>query len=120
MGLAYLAFCDPAQLEILLDMLRAAAPDGRLDKDQRIASTLALTRQRGYGLRMAKVSGASATVALPIMLGTTVAGVLSMTTFGSLMNEKTLTTFTPILKETAQKIAQRIEAHETPAPAGKA
>jgi IclR family mhp operon transcriptional activator len=118
MGMAYLAFCDATQLEILLDMLRAAASEGRFDEDRHIASDLALTRQRGYGLRLAKVAGASATVAVPILLGLTIVGVLSMTTFGSLMNEKTLSTFLPILKETAQKIAQHIAAHEAESPVG--
>lgn len=115
MGLAYMAFCDTAQREILLDMLRAAAPEGRFDEDRHIHADLALTRQRGYGLRLAKVSGASATVAVPIIAGSAILGVLSMTTFGSLMNEKTLTTFTPVLKETALQIVRRIEAHEAEA-----
>ena len=114
MGLAYMAFCDPAQCEVLLDMLRAAAPDGRLDDDARIQASLAQTRQRGYGLRLPKVSGASATVAVPILVRARIAGVLSMTTFGSLMNAKTLAEFLPVLQATSRQIADGIAGREAP------
>jgi len=38
--------------------------------------------------------------------------VLSMTTFGSLMNEKTLTTYLPILRDTARDIASAVKNRE--------
>ena len=117
MGLTYLAFCDAAQRQILLDLLHSAAPVE--NRELLIRSTLALTQQRGYGLRLAKVSGASATVAVPILVPAGIAGVLSMTTFGRSMTEKTLATFTPVLKQTAQRIAQQVSAREAEAtPAG--
>ena len=110
MGLAYLAFCDEGERKILLDMLRGSAPDGALDADAQIQAVLATTRQRGYGLRLRKASGASATVAVPIALEQHVAGVLSMTTFGRSMTAQTLATFVPVLKSTAQQISLALAA----------
>lgn len=112
MGLAYLAFCEEGERKILLDMLRDSAPGGALDADAQIQATLATTRQRGYGLRLPKASGASATVAVPILLEQHVAGVLSMTTFGRLMHAQTLAAFVPVLKSTALQISRALAAAE--------
>lgn len=110
MGRAYMAFCDERQRTILLDLLRAAAPEGRMDEDAQIRFLLEQTWARGYGLRVPTISGVSATVAVPIMTGQHLAGVLSMTTFGSSMTEKTLTTFVPVLQNTSRRIGAEIEA----------
>jgi len=115
MGQAYLAHCDASELAILRDILRASDPDGHQITDELIESTVKQTRQRGYGLRLPRVSGASATVAVPIMDELRVLGVLSMTTFGNLMNEKLLATYLPILRDTAKDIATAVHQHEHPA-----
>lgn len=113
MGQAYLAFCDDNERRILLDMLSGSAPGGALDAFGKIQGMLALTRQRGYGLRLPKTSGMSATVAVPILLDEHVAGVLSMTTFGKSMTAQTLTTFVPVLKATSQEISEALKAGES-------
>jgi IclR family mhp operon transcriptional activator len=112
MGLAYLAFCEEAERSILLNMLRMASPDGKYAAELQIQLVLEKTRSQGYGLRLPKGHWTSGTVAVPILHGQHVAGVLCMTTFGSLMNEKTLATFTPVLKQTALDIARAIGARE--------
>jgi IclR family mhp operon transcriptional activator len=108
MGLAYLAYCEEAERRILLDMLRGSAPGGTLEADDAIRATLAIARQRGYGLRLPKTSGASATVAVPILSERGVGAVLSMTTFGRMMTEQTLATYVPILQTTAREISQAV------------
>jgi IclR family mhp operon transcriptional activator len=108
MGLAYLAHCDEVERGILLDLLRGSAPGGTLDADESIRALLGITRQRGYGLRLPKTSGASATVAVPIRSEHGVGAVLSMTTFGKLMTERTLSTYVPILQEAAVRISRAL------------
>jgi len=111
MGQTYLAFCDEGERSILLDILRTAAPHGTIDHHE-LQATLELTRKRGYGLRLPKVSGASGTVAVPILRGRDIPGVLSMTTFGSAMNSKTVSTYTPVLAQTARDIATAMDNSE--------
>ena len=108
MGLAYLAFCGQSQRRILIDLLRESAPlDGRGRRIWRAsdaAALIAATQRQGYGLRLPKARGDSATVAVPVLPGEGIAGVLSMTTFGNLMTAETLARFIPVLKDTAQDI----------------
>ncbi len=112
MGQAYLAYCEEVERGILRDMLKASDPDGDKVTDELVESAVQQTRQRGYGLRLPRAAGASATVAVPIMIADRILGVLSMTTFGSLMNEKTLTTYLPILRDTARDIASAVKNRE--------
>jgi len=111
-GGAYLAFCDEAERSILLDMLQANAALGGMEAVERLREVLELTRKRGYGLRLAEKPGESASVAVPILRGSQIPGVISMTTFGRTMNSKTLSTFVPVLKRTAQEIARAMDASE--------
>jgi IclR family mhp operon transcriptional activator len=106
MGLTYLGFCSAAERRILLDLLRVASPRESLPDRRAILNLIDSTRRRGYGLRLPKKKGDSATVALPIRFADSVAGVLSMTTFGSAMNRQTLQTFRPLLLTVADDIAQ--------------
>jgi IclR family mhp operon transcriptional activator len=105
MGLTYLAFCNETERVILLDLLRGASPTRSLVDEQTISERLGMTRRQGYGLRLPKKRGDSATVALPIRYGDDVVAVLSMTTFGSIMNQQTLETYTPLLIEVATEIS---------------
>ncbi len=116
MGLAYLAFCEESERHILLDVLRGSAPGWTSEVESQIKATLTLTRQRGYGLRLPKASGMSATVAVPIPLDEHVAGVLSITTFGKSMTAQMLSTYVPVLKSTAQKISQALAVDESVVP----
>ena len=117
MGLAYLAFCPAAERTILLDLLRAAAPQrGSLD-EQWIATQLALARRRGYGLRLPRKDGNSATIAVPLRSGEEVLGMLSMTTFGRSMTHLTIARHVPVLQQTAQDIVRQVlERQAAPSP----
>ena len=106
MGLTYLAFCNAAERRILLDLLRAASPTRSLMGEPAILDLIGVTSRQGYGLRLPKKKGDSATVALPIRYGDGVVAVLSMTTFGSAMNQQTLEKFTPLLLGVADEIAE--------------
>lgn len=109
MGTTYLAFCDRIQRDALMETLRQAAPEGRL-AEQSISNLLRAVERRGYGLRLPRRRGDSASVAVPVMLGPDIQGVLCMTTFGSLMNTSLLAQHTPILQATAQSIAKGMHA----------
>lgn len=117
MGQAYLAFCDVQERAMLVELLRAAADAAGLDVVQEALDRLPEVRSRGYGLRLPKTAGASATVAVPILRGDHVAGVLSMTTFGRVMNDKMLITHLPVLRQTSTDIALALAAREAQAPA---
>ncbi len=108
MGSTYLAFCDAVQREHLLGALRAAAPGGTLPQAN-IAKLLRSVSRRGYGLRLPRRRGDSASVAVPIGMGEDILGVLCLTTFGSLMNNSFLTKSTPILVSTAQDILRAVQ-----------
>lgn len=86
MGMAYLAFCADGEREALLGIAERD-PNIAFDR-QRVEAKLEAVRARGYGLRYPDKAGGSATVALPILHDGQVAAVLSLTTFGSLMNER--------------------------------
>ncbi|MGC4029492.1 MAG: helix-turn-helix domain-containing protein [Steroidobacteraceae bacterium] len=116
MGQSYLAFCDVSEQRILCDLLLASAIDdrgvaGESITGEMIESLISQVRRRGYGLRLPRASGGSATVAVPVLREAQILGVLSMTTFGNLMNEKLLATYLPVLRETACNIVEAIDAH---------
>ncbi len=106
MGLAYLACCTAQERDILIAMLRGAALTGADFDSARVDELLALTRRRGYGLRLPQRRGASATVAVAIPARADVAAILSMTTFGRAMTQTTLAKFVPVLQQTAAEIAR--------------
>lgn len=111
MGQTYLAFCEPGEQKILREiLLSGASGDGEVTVEM-IDSLVVQVRRRGYGLRLPRASGSSATMAVPIMLEERILGVLSMTTFGSVMNEKLLATYLPVLRNTAGTIVDAIAEH---------
>ena len=110
MGLAYLSFCGIEERAALLELLRSAATRGALVDMARLDGLLALTRRRGYGLRLPHSRSSSATVAVPIRVDGQVAAILSMTTYGRSMTQATLARHVPILQQTAGEIAQAFMA----------
>ena len=106
MGLAYLSFCGSEERTALLELLRSAATRGALVDMARLDGLLALTRRRGYGLRLPHSRSSSATVAVPVRADGQVAAILSMTTYGRSMTQATLARHVPILHQTAGEIAQ--------------
>ncbi len=114
MGTAYIAFCSNTERDILLRALARLAPEGRLANEASVRAALARVRERGYGLRLPRRKGDSATIAVPIPNGEDIAGVLSLTTFGSLMTQDLIAQHRPVLQETAQEIASRLAKVEAP------
>lgn len=108
MGLAYLAFCPLAERGILLELLRAAAPRHAVLDEGWIEAQLGLTRRRGYGLRLPRKGGNSATIAVPVLGRDEVLGVLSMTTFGRSMTRTTIARHVPVLHDTARDIGRGV------------
>ena len=112
MGFAYLSFCPPSEYDILISLLREASPRGASLNVSWIADQVALTRRRGYGLRLPQAgSQGSATLAVPIKQRDEVMGILSMTTFGRAMTEVVIARHVPVLRTTAESISIRLAAH---------
>jgi IclR family transcriptional regulator, mhp operon transcriptional activator len=114
MGLAYLAFCGADERAILFELLRGAAKPGVPIDAAGLESLLALTRRRGYGLRLPHRPGDSATVAVAIRASGQVRAVLSMTTFGRAMTQATLAKYVPVLQRTEDQIARAFIAASDP------
>lgn len=111
MGQTYLAFCEAGEQKILRGVLLADAPEDGEVTAEMVDALVAQVKRRGYGLRLPRASGSSATVAVPVLLEERILGVLSMTTFGSVMNEKLLATYLPVLRDTSRTIVDAIIEH---------
>lgn len=92
MGQAFLAWCSDTQRTRLLQrlLLDERDADGGAAMQEQLRDAIISTRARGYGYRPADGRGASATVAVPVMMGDEVVAVLSLTTFGALLAQEGL------------------------------
>lgn len=109
MGQAYLAFCPEVEREILFDMLRMqGASNGThvLTDEEALLHTLRKVRTAGHAVRQPNALRRTATLAVPVLHGDEVAGLMGMTTFGSLMTGATIAQFAPVLKDAAQALGQ--------------
>ena len=107
MGTAYLAACSEHEREVLLSMVREGDdPVAILARNTaHVAEVVARTRQRGFGLRQAGPDGDSTSIAVPIMVGAHVAGVVSLTMFRHSLTEQAVRRYPPILHQVAAEIA---------------
>lgn len=103
MGQAYLAFCPEVEREILFDMLRAQS-GAPLEHEDVLLKTLREVQATGYAVRQPNALRRTATLAVPVLHSDEVAGLMGMTTFGSLMTAATIAQFAPVLKEAAQEL----------------
>lgn len=106
MGLAYLAFCGDSEKAILIDLLQ----DTKQLNTGLLERLLSQIRSRGYGVRLPRSRGSSATLAVPIRVADQVSAILSMTTFGRSMTQATISKYAPILRETAIEIGDAFVA----------
>ena len=103
MGQAYLIACDPTERESLALLLKSNAPRRAAEIQSKLDAVIA-NSQRGYGLRLARKKGDSATLAVAIRHGQDVLAVLSLTTFGKVMNASFITRMLPVLRSTVARI----------------
>jgi IclR family mhp operon transcriptional activator len=103
MGRAYIISCDPAERRNLALLLKSNSPQLSAEIQPRLDAVLA-NSHLGYGLRLARNKGDSATLAIAIRHGEEVLAVLSLTTFGNVMKPTFITTMLPVLRSTAAKI----------------
>lgn len=106
MGKVYLAFCPDVEREILLDVLRTRPSGPGIDDEALLLHDLAHIREAGYAVRMPNPQRRTATLAVPIMHGDQVLGIMSMTTFGRMMTDATVSRFAPELGQAARRIAR--------------
>lgn len=110
MGRVYLAHCDSRERAALFDLLAAASPGGQLIGTRELEANLRMVRHEGHAVRMPNVRRSSATIAVPVMSGTSVLATLCLTTFGRLMTPRLVRQHLPVLRDTAQAMARAYEA----------
>ena len=118
LGRAYLAFCPEPERRILLRML-AASPepeDNPPNLERVVRGMVATVRRQGYALRDPGVEPRNSdTVAVPILLGESVAGTIGLSYFRSAVSHTTLTTvLVPGLQEAARQIAASMDRLQLP------
>lgn len=114
MGRVYLAHCGDAERSALLQLLRDASPDGRIEQERLLDSELELIRRKGYAIRKPNARRSSATIAVPIMADAML-GTLCLTTFGKSLTSDMISEYAPILFKAASTIAAR--RHQEPTQA---
>lgn len=88
LGLAYLAFCDPDEREILIGMALQSKDDAEnaiAHQRESLDATLELIRRQGYALRNPKVRPVSNTLAVPVFDQNRAVGAIGLTWFASTM-----------------------------------
>ena len=87
MGLAYLAFCDPDEREILIGLAaQSKDPENAVARQREsLDATLELIRRQGYALRHPKVRPVSNTLAVPVFDANRAVGAIGLTWFASTM-----------------------------------
>ena len=106
LGRAYLAFCEPAEREVLIGLVAASPVEEDLPvrRRQTLDATLELIRRQGYALRDKAVRPVSRTLAVPVFDANRVVASVGVTWFASTMNEdKAAAAFLEPLQELAQQ-----------------
>jgi IclR family transcriptional regulator, mhp operon transcriptional activator len=103
MGRAYIISCAPAERFNLSLLLQSNSPQIADEIRSKLDAVLA-NAHLGYGLRLARNKGDSATLAIAIRHGEEMLAVLSMTTFGNVMRPAFITKVLPVLRSTAASI----------------
>lgn len=118
MGLAFMAYCSDAERERLLDWLRASARDEAAwnRAAQTLQARIMTIRKQGYALRRPDSLHENATLAVPIRCAGHVLGVLSLTTFDSLLTAKTTRDFVVLLQRTSEEVSAAVAKHDQQAP----
>ena len=108
MGLAYLACCSEAERAILLDWLVETRAPGDTTTAVDLRARIDLVARQGYAVRQPDRNSDSATLAVPILAAGQSIAALGMTTFGDIMNRRTVAHYLPILRDTAAEIAAAV------------
>ena len=106
MGRVYLAFCGDAERSALMQLLRAASPDGQIEDEAHLADELRLIRHQGFAVRLPNARRSSATLAVPVLHGGQVIATLCLTTFGKSLTAELITQYKPVLQATAGDIVR--------------
>ena len=114
MGQAYIANCSGIERTQLELQLAQACPDQESDLQMRIAISQAVTqtRKRGYGLRLPEGPLTTGTMAVPILHLDRLLGVLSLTTFGRLMDSSARRNYALLLERTSAEISSALRENE--------
>ncbi|OWT65849.1 helix-turn-helix domain-containing protein [Candidimonas nitroreducens] len=114
MGLAFLAFCNADERTNLVKSIEQASdPAEWKASSAKLRADITLVRKRGFALRQPSPQHPSTTLAVPIQHQKQILGVLSLTTFPSLLKRGTaITDFTRTLIEASQEISKAVAAHQ--------
>ena len=104
MGRVYLADCGETERSALLELLRAASPDGRIEDEAHLFDELRLIRHQGYAVRLPNARRSSATLAVSVVHRADVVATLCLTTFGKSLTPNMIAQYLPVLQSTAKEI----------------
>lgn len=111
LGRAYLAFCQPDERDVLIELIAASPTEEDLLVRQRRAldDTLELIRRQGYALRDKSVRPVSRTLAVPVFDASRVVASVGVTWFASTMSEdKAVATFYQPLRQLAEQAQAKL------------
>lgn len=121
MGQAYLAFCSSAEREIVFEWLVETREPGDTLTAVDLRARIDVVAGQGYAVRQPDRNSDSATLAVPILAAGQSIAALGMTTFGNIMNRRTVAQYLPVLRDTAAEIAAAVaKAGEAPGEPGAA
>ena len=113
LGRAYLAFCEPAAQQALIELLTASGRNaGDIGSDRtEIRRTLDDVRERGYALRDPRVRPESSTIAVPVFEGARPVATIGLTWFSSALTvAHAVERFLPPLKQASSDISRALDA----------
>ena len=110
LGRAYLAFCEPDEQAIILELLsHSTREEDALARDPALPALLRQVREQGYAERDPVVRPVSSTLAVPIFHRGRVTASLGLTWFSTaLSRQDVLDRYLPLLREAAQDISMRL------------
>jgi IclR family mhp operon transcriptional activator len=109
LGRAFLAFCEPAEQEALVELLARSSDEPIAGQEAQVRQMLAEVRERGYALRDPRVRPESSTIAVPIFEGPRVVATIGLTWFSSAVAvDQAVARFLPPLLRASDDISRAL------------
>lgn len=108
LGSAYLAFCEPSERRILMQLLASQKGAAEVPDTYALRTLVRKIRRQGYGIRLGVLAGESSALAIPIHAQSgELLGVLVCSTFSNSLNTQWIERILPVVRRTASQIASQ-------------
>ena len=109
MGRAYLAYCDRAERRILVEMCNRREDGGpKFDSMPALRALVQQTRRQGFAVRHGAHRAETAAIAVPVLSGGQLRGVLVYTTFASQLDDRMLRRAVPAVQAAAARVGEAL------------